>query len=104
MQVDESTRIRLIRALLGMESKAFAARVGVCAASITNWEKGRSNPTESTRETLQKLCEVHGIWFTPEGYPVPKDCFQAVKAIYTPEQYPTPESYKLNDNYETEGE
>ena len=104
MQVNEATRLRLIRALLGMESKAFSARIGVCAATITNYERGRSAPTEKTRETLQKLCEAHGIWFTPEGYPVPRDCFKANAVCFAPDKYPEPESYKLNDNYETEGE
>lgn len=71
MLVQESTRIRIIRAFLGMESKAFAARIGVCPASLTNYEKGRSTPTEKTREQLQILCHKHGIGFLPNGYPVP---------------------------------
>lgn len=104
MQVQESVRIRLIRALLGMESKSFGARIGVCPATVTNYERGRSTPTEKTRETLQTLCEVHGIWFTPEGYPLPRDCFKANAVCFAPDKYPEPESFKINDEYTTEGE
>lgn len=90
-----------------MESKSFAARVGVSVGTVTNWERGRTSPHAKPKakiiDALQKLCEVHGIWFTPEGYPVPKDCFRANEVCFTPDRYPTPESFKLNDNY-TEGE
>ena len=74
MIVSEAVRIRLIRALLGMDSKSFAARLGVCAASLTNWEKGRSAPTKTRREELARLCEAHKICFSPEGYPFPAGC------------------------------
>jgi DNA-binding transcriptional regulator YiaG len=75
MIVNDATRIRVIRAILGMNSGGFAARLGVCPASVTNWEQGRTGPTSSAREELAKLCQQNGIGFTPSGYPFPaSDC------------------------------
>lgn len=34
MIVNEATRIRIVRAFLGMDSKSFATRLGVCAATL----------------------------------------------------------------------
>lgn len=68
---NDATRIRVIRAFLGMDSKPFAARLGVCAGTLTNWERGRSTPTPSRRAELEKLCEENGIGFLPNGYPIP---------------------------------
>lgn len=74
MNVSEAVRIRVVRAFLGMDSKSFAARLGTCAASVTNWEKGRTTPTPRKRKELEKLCETHRIWFSPEGWPFPAGC------------------------------
>jgi hypothetical protein len=37
--VNSSTQIRVIRVLLGMSPRDFVARIGVCAAALTSWEK-----------------------------------------------------------------
>ena len=37
--IDDAVRVRVIRAILGMSSKAFAARVGVSAGTLTAWSE-----------------------------------------------------------------
>lgn len=71
--IDEATRIRVIRALIGMNSREFAAALKVTANSITNWEKGRTVPTKLTRRRLARLCQQHNVCFLPSGTPVPMD-------------------------------
>lgn len=71
MTIDDSVRIRVIRALLGMDSQSFAKRLGVCPATQTNWEKGRTTPSADKRQELYQLCEENGIGFLPSGFPVP---------------------------------
>lgn len=71
MIVDDATRIRVVRAFLGMDSKSFSARIGVCVGTLTNYERGRSSPAQRPREELAKLCQENGICFTPSGYPLP---------------------------------
>ena len=78
MIVNDATRIRIIRAYLGMESKAFAARLGVGPNTVTNWEHGRSSPTKNIREELARLCVLNGIGFLPSGYPVPNSEFRMI--------------------------
>lgn len=75
MIVDEHARIRVVRALLGLDCKAFASRLGVHPATLTNWEKGRSGPNLLRRRELGKLCQENGIAFSPSGMPFPvADC------------------------------
>lgn len=75
MTLDDSTRIRVIRALIGLDSKSFAVRLGVCAGTLTAWEKGRSAPQGTKRQALAELCQEHGIGFMPSGMPFPMaDC------------------------------
>ena len=71
MTIDEATRIRLVRALLGMTSTAFATRIGVCPATVTGWEKGRNAPQGPARQVLAELCQEHGLAFSPSGMPFP---------------------------------
>jgi transcriptional regulator with XRE-family HTH domain len=68
--IDEATRIRVIRAILGLESQAFAAKIGVTPCTMSNWEKGRSTPQRAFRKKLSELCEEHKICFLPSGCPV----------------------------------
>lgn len=75
MHVNDATRIRVIRAFLGMNSQSFSARLGINSQTLTNWERGRSTPGPVKREELAKLCEDNGIAFSPSGYPFPvTDC------------------------------
>jgi DNA-binding XRE family transcriptional regulator len=75
MILDEATRIRVVRALIGMSSKQFATRLGICAGTCTAWEKGRSTPQGTKRHALAELCQEHGIAFSPSGMPFPiADC------------------------------
>ena len=69
--VDDSVRIRVIMALLGVTSKDFAKRVGVSQGVITGWAKGRYAPRSKSRAALQKICEEEKIMFLPSGMPVP---------------------------------
>jgi DNA-binding transcriptional regulator YiaG len=74
-RVDDAMRVRVIRALLGLDSKSFASRLGVSAGTLTAWEKSRATPQLGKRETLAKLCQESGIAFLPSGMPVPAvDC------------------------------
>ena len=70
-QVDDATRIRVIRALVGMTSRAFAAELDVACQSITSWEHGRCTPTREKRKRLAEFCRKAGIGFMPSGCPVP---------------------------------
>ena len=75
MIVNSSVEIRVIRALLGMDSRSFAARLGVSAGTLTSWERSRSAPKGAKRQELYKLCEENGIGFLPNSYPMPiTDC------------------------------
>ena len=76
MCITDSQRIRVIRAIIGMDSKTFAAELSVSAGTLTSWEKGRSTPQPQKRHQLAKLCQRHGLMFMPSGFPVPaSDCF-----------------------------
>ena len=76
MCITDSQRIRVIRAIIGMDSKTFAAELSVSAGTLTAWEKGRSTPQPQKRHELAKLCQKHGLGFTPTGFPMPMDdCF-----------------------------
>lgn len=75
MCISDSQRIRVIRAIIGMDSKTFAAELCVSAGTLTAWEKGRSTPQPQKRHELAKLCQKHGLCFMPSGFPVPaSDC------------------------------
>jgi len=69
--IDDAVRIRVIRAILGMSSKTFAARVGVSAGALTAWERGRATPQVLNRQELAKICQEHKIAFAPSGFPLP---------------------------------
>lgn len=71
MTINDAVRIRVIRALLGLDSKTFAKQLNVCAATLTSWEKGRSSPQGANKEVLAEVCRESGIGFTPTGCPLP---------------------------------
>ena len=71
--ISEAKRIHIIRILLGMDAKTFAATLGVCPNTITGWEHGRNEPVRSKRKQLSELCRKHKIAFLPSGMPVPKE-------------------------------
>jgi DNA-binding transcriptional regulator YiaG len=71
MIVNDATRIRVIRAYLGMDSRSFAARLGVAVGTLTNWEKGRCTPWAKHRDELLRICQLNGLCFSPSGYPFP---------------------------------
>lgn len=80
MILDDAQRIRVIRALLGMDSKSFATRLDICANTLTGWEKGRAVPKAAKRQALAELCSEQGIGFTPSGMPFPMaDCMMFKK-------------------------
>lgn len=75
MTFDDATRVRVIRAITGMDSKTFAARLGIGAGTLTWWEKGRSSPRGKSKQALIELCQERKIGFTPSGFPFPiSDC------------------------------
>jgi DNA-binding transcriptional regulator YiaG len=71
MVIDDAARIRVIRAILGMDSKTFSSRVGISPGTCTAWEKGRASPQRDNRKVLAELCQSSGIAFLPSGMPVP---------------------------------
>lgn len=84
MTVDTSAQIRVMRALLGMSRRDFAARLGVSSATLAAWEHGRNTPQGKTRQVLAELCQEHGIAFLPSGMPVPfAECFTFKPGTFT---------------------
>jgi DNA-binding transcriptional regulator YiaG len=80
--IDEATKIRVIRAILGLNVAAFANIMGTTPTSVWQWENGHASPQLRRRETLHKICKEHGIAISPSGYPFPvSDCvvFQGEK-------------------------
>lgn len=71
MTLNDAMRVRVIRAILGLNSKAFASRLGVSAITVTAWERGRWVPGAESREELARLCQEHKLAFLPSGMPVP---------------------------------
>ena len=67
----ESQRVRIIRVLLNLGEREFAAKVGVHLNTARNWERGRSTPNRAARRSLETICESEGITFTASGLPVP---------------------------------
>ena len=49
-------RIRHYRELLGYEQKTLAAKVGITANAICNWERGRSRPDVNLLPDILKQC------------------------------------------------
>jgi ribosome-binding protein aMBF1 (putative translation factor) len=70
---DEGARIRVIRALLGLNMQDFAARLGVGHRTLTNWERYGHTPQPDNRAEIEALCRHSGIAFTSFGYPIPAD-------------------------------
>lgn len=52
--------IRACRNNTGMKQKEFAAAVGVTLNTVSNWERGKTEPTISQ---LRKISELSGIPF-----------------------------------------
>lgn len=71
--IEESVRIKIVRALLHMNRKQFAAKLHVKPMSVTFWETGRCTPKRSTRARLSEVCDEAGIMFLPSGFPIPKE-------------------------------
>lgn len=71
MTIDDAARVRIIRAITGMDSKTFALKMGISAGTCTAWEKGRSTPQREKRRELAQFCQKLGIAFLPSGMPVP---------------------------------
>lgn len=71
MPIDDATRVRVVRALLGMSSKEFAQKIGISQGCITSWEHGRTAPQGPHRHELAKLCHERKIGMLPSGMPVP---------------------------------
>ena len=69
--VDEATRIRVIRAIIGCDRKTLQEGLGVSANVVKNWENGTSIPQRKNRAALAKVCFEHNIAIRPDGFPVP---------------------------------
>lgn len=79
MLIDDATRVRVIRALVGMTSAAFAKYLGVGVGSVTDWEHGRSSPRSAHARHMLALCHERGIAFLPCGMPVPYHATLTIK-------------------------
>ena len=69
--VDDSTRIRVIRALLGLSKREFADLLEVTENTVGNWEAGRNVPQRRHRERMAAICAEKGIILRTDGYPAP---------------------------------
>jgi len=70
--IDDAARIRVIRAILGFDSKTFCEKIGISPGTLTAWEKGRATPQREKRKTLAELCQAAGLCFLPSGMPIPQ--------------------------------
>lgn len=73
--IDDSTRVRVIMALLGITSKELAERIGVTQNAVTGWSKGRFSPRQRSRTALAEICYQERILFLPSGMPIFADDF-----------------------------
>ncbi len=71
MIIDDAARVRIVRAILGIESREFAAKLGISAGTMTSWERGRSTTQREKRKVLAAICQENSICFLPSGMPVP---------------------------------
>jgi DNA-binding transcriptional regulator YiaG len=69
--IDDATKIRVIRALVGMTTGAFAKYLCVQPGAVTDWEHGRSSPRATMSRRMLALCHERGIAFLPCGMPLP---------------------------------
>ena len=73
--ISDACRIRVVRALMGLTSRDFAAKIGVTPGVVTSWEKGRYTPQRRSRTRLAEICHEAKIMFLPSGMPVPSEDF-----------------------------
>ena len=70
-------RIKQIRKNANLTLEKFGKRIGITAASCSNIESGKTNPSN---QTIQAICKVFGcneIWLrTGEGYPFQEESRQ----------------------------
>lgn len=71
--MDDATTVRVVRAILGLDSQTFAKRMKVSIGTLTNWEKGRAIPQAASRKRLAQLCRKRKLAFLPSGMPVPQE-------------------------------
>ena len=71
MLIDDATKVRVIRALVGMTSADFAKYLGVRVDTITQWEHGRHTPSRVHARHMLALCHERGIAILPCGMPIP---------------------------------
>ena len=59
VQIDDAesaaTRVRTIRGLLDLDPAPFAAFLGVSAATVRSWERGRTAPGGAARRFLEEI-------------------------------------------------
>ena len=71
VMIEESMRIRVIRAITGLNSSKFCEKYGIHKSSMPAWEAGRAVPNTKSRETLARICAEYNISIRPDGFPVP---------------------------------
>jgi ribosome-binding protein aMBF1 (putative translation factor) len=69
--VEESTRLRVIRAIIGWDRKTMSSRLGVHPTTVTKWEHGKTTPDTTARRKIETICSEYGIAIRPDGFPVP---------------------------------
>ena len=73
VMVNEATRMRVIRAILGVDMQTFARHFDVSPNTVRNWERGISIPNTINRKTLSGLLLKNRIAIRPDGFPVPSE-------------------------------
>jgi transcriptional regulator with XRE-family HTH domain len=69
-----ATRLRLLRARLGLSQEQLARELGVSFATVNRWEAGRSQPSASAILAIAKL-EGQDAERGPRGLPLPQSSF-----------------------------
>lgn len=63
VQADRET-LKAARVRLGLEQRQLAAATGLTHETVSNFERGKTAPHESTRLKIQEALEARGIVFT----------------------------------------
>lgn len=65
-------RIRELRRSLGLKQAEFADQIGVKEATVTSWETGNRNPSDTVLVTICNVFDINKEWLINEKGPMRK--------------------------------